>query len=98
MLRSVTAWPKTYREGQGKASASELPYGGSLLLWQQRGSTAEAAYRGMFGVRVIFPHRGLLSILAYFTGQQIRICKPFKNSMLFFCPANPFMDTSPGIS
>ncbi len=30
-------------EGQGKASASELPYGGSLLLWQQHGSTAEAA-------------------------------------------------------
>ncbi len=30
-------------EGQGKASASERPYGGSLLLWQPRGSTAEAA-------------------------------------------------------
>ncbi len=30
-------------EGQGKASASELPYGGSMLLWQQCGSTAEAA-------------------------------------------------------
>ncbi len=23
------------REGQGKASASELPYGGSMLLWQR---------------------------------------------------------------
>ncbi len=30
-------------EGQGKASASELPYGGSLLLWQPHLSTAEAA-------------------------------------------------------
>ena len=32
-------------EGQGKASASELPYGGSLLLWQPHLSTAEAACR-----------------------------------------------------
>ncbi len=30
-------------EGQGKASASQLPYGGSLLLWQPHLSTAEAA-------------------------------------------------------
>ncbi len=30
-------------EGQGKASASELPYGGPLLLWKQHLSTAEAA-------------------------------------------------------
>ncbi len=32
-------------EGQGKASASELSYGGSLLLWQPHFSTAEAACR-----------------------------------------------------
>ncbi len=32
-------------EGQGKASASELPYGGSLRLWQPHLSTAEAACR-----------------------------------------------------
>ncbi len=36
-------------EGQGKASASERPYGGSLLLWQPRGSTAEAACRARWG-------------------------------------------------
>ncbi len=32
-------------EGQGKASVSELPYGGYLPLCQQRASTAEAACR-----------------------------------------------------
>ncbi len=30
-------------QGQGKASASELPYGGYMLLWQPHLSTAEAA-------------------------------------------------------
>ncbi len=66
-------------EGQGKASASELPYGGYPLLWQPHLSTAEAACRARrqsaraSGVREVQAFLGeLQAFFRRFSGEEAR--------------------------